>query len=259
MHRLLPLALLCCVCSPAQTRAEKEQFLKSAGIVAARRAGSGITGSLRATLDDGKRQHDAHVQTYDEYQTNFRTAHGVMLNFKDSWKYNVAAYKMDQLLGLNMCPVAVEREYKGKTGSFMWWVDDVVLNEEARLKSGQRPPDPVAYSHQVYIVRVFDELIYNFDRNLGNLLIDKDWQIWMIDHSRSFYPDKELRRPENVVRCDRKMLERMAGLNEALLQKELEPYATKDEIRALLARRDRIVALLAAKGPDALFESPRRP
>jgi hypothetical protein len=51
----------------------------------------------------------------------------------------------------------------------------------------------------------------------------------------------------------------MTQLNEAALQRELAPYATKDEIRALLARRDKIVALLNAKGPDALFESPRRP
>jgi hypothetical protein len=33
-------------------------------------------------------------------------------------------------------------------------------------------------------MRAFDQLIYNTDRNLGNLLIDGDWRIWMIDHTR---------------------------------------------------------------------------
>ena len=36
------------------------------------------------------------------------------------------------------------------------------------------------------IVRLFDQLIYNIDRNLGNLMITNDWTIWAIDHTRAF-------------------------------------------------------------------------
>jgi len=38
----------------------------------------------------------------------------------------------------------------------------------------------------MWVVRLFDQLIYNTDRNLGNLLIDKSWRLWMIDHTRAF-------------------------------------------------------------------------
>ena len=36
------------------------------------------------------------------------------------------------------------------------------------------------------LVSVFDQLIYNVDRNMGNLLICKNWRVWAIDHTRSF-------------------------------------------------------------------------
>ena len=36
------------------------------------------------------------------------------------------------------------------------------------------------------LVRVFDQLIGNIDRNVGNLLITSDWRIWAIDHTRAF-------------------------------------------------------------------------
>ena len=35
-------------------------------------------------------------------------------------------------------------------------------------------------------MRVFDELIANTDRNQGNMLIDKQWKLWLIDHTRGF-------------------------------------------------------------------------
>ena len=36
------------------------------------------------------------------------------------------------------------------------------------------------------MLRLFDQLIANIDRNLGNLLIGNDWTIWAIDHTRAF-------------------------------------------------------------------------
>jgi hypothetical protein len=38
-------------------------------------------------------------------------------------------------------------------------------------KKKRAPPDEDGFNHQMYIVRVFDQLIYNTDRNLQNLLI----------------------------------------------------------------------------------------
>ena len=37
-----------------------------------------------------------------------------------------------------------------------------------------------------FAVRVFDELIANRDRNIGNMLWTSTWKMWMIDHTRAF-------------------------------------------------------------------------
>ena len=47
------------------TRPEMEEFLLTAQIVEERALPVGVTNSQRATLDDGKLRHDAHIQTVD--------------------------------------------------------------------------------------------------------------------------------------------------------------------------------------------------
>ena len=69
-------------------------------------------------------------------------------------------------------------------------------------------PTPRAWNRQMWVVRLFDQLIYNTDRNLGNLLIDKDWRLWMIDHTRAFKLFTEPKSPKNLApQCARGLLE----------------------------------------------------
>ena len=241
------------------TRAQKEEFLLKAKVIKTQAVPKGITDTRRATLSDGTLTHDVSIQTHDEFQAKAELPSGTELNFKDTWKFNLAAYKLDRLLGLNMVPVTVERRYDGNPGSFTWWVDDVTMDESERLKKKTDAPDTDNWNAQMQIVRVFDQLIFNEDRNLGNLLIDKNWQIWMIDHTRGFRTMTNLREPKNLERCDRGMLEKLKQLNTGTLTKELGKYLTSFEIKGLLTRRDRIVKAFEEKGPSALYESPRRP
>ncbi|MBI3684720.1 MAG: hypothetical protein HY235_30490, partial [Acidobacteria bacterium] len=120
------------ISTPLLTRAEKEQFLRDAKIIKTKGVSQGITGTVRATMSDGKLTHDASIQVIDEYKQQFQTAMGTELNFKDSWKFNLAAYKLDRLLGLNMVPVTVERRFRNQLGSSTWWVDDVLMTELTR-------------------------------------------------------------------------------------------------------------------------------
>jgi hypothetical protein len=238
--------------------AQKETFLLKAKIAKAKGAPLGITGTLRATLSDGRITHEASIQTIDERKTVFQSAQGTELNFKDSWKFGIAAYKMDRLLGLRMTPVSVERSYKGNSACFTWWVDDVLMLELDRHNKNVDPPDPGVWNDQMHIVRVFDQLICNTDRNLGNLVIDKEWRMWMIDHSRAFRPGEDIREPKNLTRCDRALLDAMKRLTEPQLRQQLGRWLTSLEIKGLLGRRDKIVALFEQVGPAALYDSPRR-
>ncbi|MBZ5578338.1 MAG: hypothetical protein LAP40_17375 [Acidobacteriia bacterium] len=246
--------------APGLTIDQKEEFLRSAKIIAETPAKKGVTDTRRVTLSDGKITHDANVQRVDEHKDFFEGEDGTKeLNFKDTYKFNVAAWKLARLLGIDdMMPPYVERKYAGQAASFSWYVDNDKMDEAERLKKKLTAPNAEQWNQEMYVVRVFDQLIFNIDRNPGNLRIDTSWHIWMIDHSRSFRTRHDLRAPQNLVQCDRTLLVKMKGLDQASLEKELMPYLNKEEIKGLLARRDRIVRLFEEKGESALYDRPPR-
>jgi hypothetical protein len=249
--------------SPALSDAEIEQFLLHAKVIKTHGIKKGVTGSLQATLSDGKLTHDAHIQMIDEHQQQFTGSKGgVEFDFRDSWTFNIAGYKVDRLIGMNIVPVSVERHHGYNAAAFTWWLDDVMMDEEDRLArkkvkekaEGAEPPDTEVWNQQMQVVRVFDQLIANIDRNLGNLIITKDWRVWPIDHTRAFRTNKELKAADNVTRCDRAVFERMKTLDKDTLTKATGKYLTTYQIGALLARRDAIVKRLESLGPSALFD-----
>ena len=233
----------------ALTPERKEEFLLNAKVISSKEIGVGINNTRRVTLSDGKLTHDAHVQTVNIRRQEFKTLNGTELDFRDSYKYNIAAYRLDRLLGLNMLPVSVERKVGGDTGSVTWWVDDMMMMEADRYKKKiQVPPQRnAAWNDQMYQVRVFNQLVFNNDPNLGNLLITKEWKIRLVDYSRAFRTQKSLRNPENLAHCDRRIYDALQELNGNVLNRELGDYLRKSEIRGILARRDKILEIFDAK------------
>lgn len=238
--------------TPKLTLEEQEEFLRTARVVRTTSVRTGVTGTLRATLTNGTLTHDASIQTVDEYRPKFESQRGVEFDFRDAWRYNVAAYRIDKLLELGMTPPSVERTFRGKVGSFTWWVDDVMMDEAERMKTATRPPDLQKWNEQMWHVRLFDQLIHNVDRNLGNLLIDTSWRIWMIDHTRAFRLSEKPRSMESIASCDRKVFERLKALDKKTLSSTMRNYLTVFEIDALLARRDVIVEHL--ESTNAIFD-----
>jgi len=224
------------------TRAEQEEFLRNAEITKTQNVSEGITNTQRATLTDGVITHEAQIQTIDQRKTSFTDARGTYLHFADSFKHNIAAYELDKILEMGMIPPSVQRVVRGRTSSMTWWVDDVQMTEKQRYQKKITPPDQAAWNRQIYCVRSFDELIYNFDRNLGNLVITKQWRIWMIDHTRAFLPYQMLKDAKRLVQCDRHLLAAMRGLTLEKVEKALDPHLDGLRIQGLMARRDAIIA-----------------
>ncbi len=239
------------------TRGQMEHFLLTAQIVAERKIPIGVTHTRRATLTDGNWIHDAHIQDVDVYKDSVRLKEGIERNFRDSYKFNIAAYRLDKLMNLNMIPVCVYREVDGKPAAVSWWVDNVQFDETGRREKNAEPPDLNEWVRQLNEVRVFDALIYNEDRNQGNLLIDKDWKVWMIDHTRAFRDDPSLHNKDTLRRCSQKTLDAMKALTKEQLEQALMPYVTGEDIQALLARRDLLEQFFAgeiqSKGPAAVL------
>jgi hypothetical protein len=134
----------------------------------------------------------------------------------------------------------------------------VQFDETGRLEQPKiLGPDPDRTSKQVQIMRVWDELIQNRDRNQGNILWTRDWTLWMIDHTRAFRLGKELLKPEQLTRCERSLLEALRKLTLEDMTKAMGDIMRKNEMEAVLARRARIVehfdARIAARGEAAVL------
>ena len=238
---------------PPLTKEQIKQFLQTAEVIKSSTSNKGVTHPSRLTLSNGTITHDASFQSIDEHKNREELQSGrVEFNFADSYKYNIAAYELAELVGLDdMLPVYVERKWQGKTGSLSWWLP-VKMDDAERMQKKIEPPDQDRWNKQMYRIRVFDELVYDTDPNLTNVLIGEDWTVWRVDFSRAFRNYKELRMPKNLVKCDRQLLEKLKALKGDELAAKTKGYLTKEEVNAVMARRDKIVAtfqtLISEKG-----------
>jgi hypothetical protein len=154
---------------------------------------------------------------------------------------------------MQMVPVSVARRWRSQEAAFTWWIDDVLMDEGDRLKKKLQPPSSAAWNQQMQLVRMFDQLIANIDRNMGNLLITRDWRMWAIDHTRAFRTYNTLSTPKNVTRADRAVVERLKALDRSAM-KTADKFLSSFEIDALLKRRDAIIERLEMLGPAALYD-----
>jgi hypothetical protein len=230
--------------APNLTEEQIRQFLLTAKVVKSRQSQKGVTQPYRLTLTDGTLTHDASFQAIDERKTMQQFGSGkTEMNFRDSYHFNIAGYELAKLIGLDqMVPIYIERKWSGKTGSISWMIKKK-MDEGERLKAKIQPPDPDAWNKQMYRMRVFHQLICDTDPNLTNVLIGEDWKLWMIDFTRAFRLYHELENPKNLARIDRQLLEKLRQLDEAQLAEKTKGHLTKSEVKAVIARRDKIVVL----------------
>jgi hypothetical protein len=224
--------------------ADMSRFLATAKVVGHHGIDRGITHPIRLTLSDGTVTHDAAFTYVNEHRPVMALDNGrTEVNFVDSYKYSLAAYGLAQLLKLDdMMPVTVPYEWDRQPGALSWWVD-VMMEEGERVKKKIEAPDENIWGQQVYRMRVFSALVADTDRNAGNILIGPDWKLWMIDFTRAFRTWKNVEKPEQLNRCDKRLLGRLRVLSAQSIAEHTNDNLTKAEIDALLARRDGIVKL----------------
>ena len=243
---------------PNLTDEQKKDFLLHAKVIASKDSKKGVTHPWTLTLTDGTITHDASFQPVDEHKFKMDFGNGhTEFNFVDSYHYNIAGYELARMLGMgDMVPPYVERRWNGQTGSLSWWIpwkwDEAMLDQH-----GPQPPDLDAWAKQMYKIRVFDALIYDTDPNLTNVLITEDWKIWRIDFTRAFRQYNDLLDPKDLVKCDRQLLQKLKELKFDEVYARTRPHLNKGEVKALLARREKIVEtfqkLVAQKGGGAVL------
>jgi hypothetical protein len=177
--------------------------------------------------------------------------------FKETWKGEIAAYRLSRALGLNMVPPTVEREFKGNRGSCQMWVDSW-NNLETIIEKKLNPPGIKAmyFARATCLQRAFDNLIYNVDRHRRNYLVMEDWRMILIDHSRSFskdkraksdliYDEKNKENPKFIMETmPRAFFDALKAMTAESVRTAVGEYLTDEEIAATMARRDLIIAWL---------------
>jgi hypothetical protein len=242
---------------PQLTVEQQKEFLRTAKLVSSRVTGEGVTAPRQCTLSDGTITHDALFQSVDDRRSSMEVMGRIELNFVDSYLYNLAAYELATMLGLErMMPASVERELFGERGCLSWWLP-AQFDELTRLARKIVPPDPTAWNAQMADMAVFSQLVRDTDRNAVNVLIGPNWEIYMIDFTRAFRLEKSLDNPKALVRCRRELLDRLRRLDPAEVTARTKGFLRPPEVKAVMARRDKIVAhfaaLAAAKGEAAVL------
>jgi hypothetical protein len=224
-----------------------EAFLRTAEFVSKKGIKIGITNPDQYTLTDGTRTCRAAWKTIDEFKRGVTSLQGggVIVDFTDSYKHEIAAYELDKLLGLDLVPPTVERTFGGSKGSLQLWVEGA-MTEADRKKKKTVPPDPQAWNEQMYKVRLLHQVTDNTDfRNINNVLSDPSFRVYAVDCSRGFTIYVDLRAPKELGRFSRSVLEALKALDRPTLQAKLGPWLGGPQIDSLLKRRDKILALAA--------------
>jgi hypothetical protein len=225
--------------------AEFEEYLRTAPIERVEKVPIGVTKPERGFFAPGGLARSAAVKHLPMGQRS---------GFWEAHRSEIAAYQVDRLLGLDMVPPSVERRVGGDLGAVVLWVESC---KHVKDVDQSACPHPIEWAKQVCRQKVFDNLIANIDRNAGNLLVDGEWNLVLIDHSRAFASDK-MPFVKEMTRIDRELFARLKALDEAGLMKQVRPWVLGDgTVRGILKRRDKIVAhfekLAQERGEAAVF------
>ena len=229
---------------PFATALEVADFLRGSKVVKVdRKRLPGSSQPHRLLVENGGVRARAVFRTHHREEANGHWETGEFVAFlRDTWKNEVAAFDLSRLLGVPRVPPTALWRMKKKEGSLQLWI------EKARpgwhFAEMEKPSDPELWKKHLDSVRVFDALIYNVDRHELNMLIDASGRVWWIDHTRSFGRELELKKPEQIERCERSLWEGLRTVSAEALVTTLRPHMSQHEIDALLERRVKLVALL---------------
>lgn len=231
---------------PIQEEQEILRFLRTSTITASEPVGEGITEAIRLDLQ----QYDIRARAIFHHISKVETKIRRMPNGrtrgyrKDSFESQIAAYEVGRLLEIHNIPPTTRRQFDGLNGSVQLWIENA-KTEEGRQREGIEPPNWTLWNQLYADMRIFDNLINNIDRNLGNMLIDSQGHLWLIDHTRSFGQDKTIPHPEAITRCSNRLYQALKNLDERKLEQRLRSKESMllnpGEYQALLKRRTELL------------------
>ncbi|MEM9621549.1 MAG: metallophosphoesterase [Pseudomonadota bacterium] len=158
----------------------------------------------------------------------------------------VAAYRLSELLQLDMVAPTVLRKIEGKSGvlrdsgaplkSGRW------LSEAQRQQGGYQRPNYCYAGSDYNLLSAFDSLIGKRDRNPDNLhYVIPTWAIRIDDNGTAFDTSKRVNRYPEIPALPRGFKQQLGALTHAQLTELLADLLSERQIKAILQRRDAIL------------------
>jgi len=162
---------------------------------------------------------------------------------------DVAAYRLDRLLELDMVPATVLREVRGASGSLQYLAPKY-YDESQRSASGQGGGAACPVMDQWSAMYVFDVLIYNEGRSLQRMLYNTaSWRLMLIEHDLAFASKKG--RPRHLKGIPLEVSDGwrhgLAGLTDEVLAENIGDVLDRRRLKALAARRNELLAASQAQ------------
>lgn len=228
---------------PFQDHATIMEALRSARVLGCEKVGRGVAGVEKCALEhEGLRFHGAFRSV--DVTARKSAPRGIekpTKKYRDAAIFEIAAYELSGLLGIGRVPPVVERSIDGRDGTLQIWMEGIRPEVELIEDDLLHPPDVQRWMQQKQIMLMFDNLIANSDRNQGNLLIDRSWNIWLIDHTRAFKRSSTLIYRDKLSHCEIGLWKSLREVDDTTLRERLGPYLESQEISKLITRRRTLV------------------
>ncbi len=221
--------------------------------VVGQRPGSLTAQQLQELLEQGEvisidRNAGQSNRTIARISNGEQTVNAVFNKRKGKDLYpGVAAFRLDQLLQLDMVPVTVVRKL-GRTEGSLQFLPDNTIDELERSSTGKGGNAWCSITDQWPAMYVFDVLIYNEGRTQHRMLYDQSsWRLILSEHDRAFANKKG--RPGHLkdaaIDITTGWQDVLSELTDEVLQESFVDVLDKRRLRALSLRRDELLALKA--------------
>ena len=163
---------------------------------------------------------------------------------------DVAAYRLDRMLELDMVPASVIREIDGNEGTLQFFPEKL-MDESQRSAAGRGSSATCPLPDQWLAMYIFDTLIYNEGRSQKRMSYDlRNWKLILTEHGRAFRASSG--RPPHLVAVALDVSEgwrdALLAMSDEVLEKEFGDVLDKRRLKALGARRDELLADFAEAG-----------
>jgi hypothetical protein len=203
------------------------------------------TEALLASGEISNEREDAEDRTIVTVSDGTRSVDAVFAKRENKETYpDVAAYRLDRLLELDMVPVTVKRSLGRHEGSLQF-LPPKLTNEQQRSEAGRGGSANCPLPQQWSSMYVFDVLIYNEGRTPTRIAYSPgDWQLILLGHDRAFANDKD--RPRHLQGVDLEIGEgwraALRALTDDVIAREFEGILDNRRQKALAARRDALLS-----------------